>query len=98
MPGSGGVRGDTSGAERRKRASGGFPGPRSFLTVTVTALAVAALMGAAAIEYDTVRRGDEQALALERRLLQSAIVQVGQENPLDGTAGSVVEADAGRAG
>jgi len=54
------VRGDASGAKRRKRASGGFLGPRSFLIVT--ALALAALMGVAAIEYDTVRRSDEQAL------------------------------------
>ena len=82
------MRGDASGAKRRKRASGGFLGPRSFLIVT--ALALAALMGVAAIEYDTVRRSDEQALALERRLLQSAILQVGQENPLDGTTASMI--------
>src|SRR3974390_317829 len=88
MPGSGGVRGDTSGAKRRRRASGGFLPPRSFLIVTALALSV--LMGTAVIEYDTVRRGDEQALALERRLLQSAIVQVGQENPLDGTTASMI--------
>jgi diguanylate cyclase (GGDEF)-like protein len=60
---------------------GGFPGPRSFLIVSM--LAIVALVAAGAMGYDATRRSDEQALALQRRLLQSSIAQVGKADPLD---------------
>ncbi len=75
-------------SKRRKLASSGFPGPRSFLIIS--AFAFTALIAAAAMGYEAMRRSDEQALALERRLLQSAIAQVGKEDPLDATTAPLI--------
>ena len=73
---------------KRRRASSGFPGPRSFLIVSL--VASLALIAAATIGYDAIRRSDEQALGLERLLLQGAIAQVGKEDPLDATTAEII--------
>lgn len=50
---------------------------RGFLFIGV--LAVGGAMAAGAMTYDLVGRGDEHALALQRRLLQGAVAQAGSE-------------------
>ena len=74
-------------AKLRKRSNAGSFGLRLF--VVISALTLAALIAAAAIAYQILRDGDEQAVALQRRLLQSAISQVA-DNPADPAAAATV--------
>jgi diguanylate cyclase (GGDEF)-like protein len=79
----------TEKAENPGRRTGSF-GVRVF--VIVSALSVAALISAAAITYDIIRLGDDQAFALQRQLLQSAIAKITSDGADAATAGGIAKA------
>jgi diguanylate cyclase (GGDEF)-like protein len=82
------VTGTDEAKHRRKHT--GYLGVRLF--VLVGALSVAALIAAAAIAYDIIRLGDDQAFALQRQLLQSAIANVTSDSgPDSGAAAGVTK-------
>jgi predicted signal transduction protein with EAL and GGDEF domain len=73
----------TDRAKNRGKDIGSF-GVRLF--VIVSTLCVAALIAAAAIAYDIIRIGDDQAFALQRQLLQSEIAKVTSAGGADASA------------